>query len=109
VCDRRKQLPSSPFRLNATLRRLFRTPVYLYRLKYGWLLGHRFLMLVQVGRLTGLRRYTILEVIEYRKGLPEMVVMSAFGRNSDWLAAQRPLIARPPRSHAELEPPQSRQ
>jgi deazaflavin-dependent oxidoreductase (nitroreductase family) len=75
----------SPFRLNATLRRLFRTPVYFYRLKCGWLLGHRFLMLIQVGRRSGLRRYTILEVMEYRKELPEMVVMSAFGRNSDWL------------------------
>ena len=60
-------------------------PVYLYRWKCGWLLGHRFLMLIQVGRRTGLRRCTILEVMEYRKGLPEMVVMSAFGRNSDWL------------------------
>ena len=60
-------------------------PVYLYRWKCGWLLGHRFLMLIQIGRQTGLRRCTILEVMEYRKGLPEMVVMSAFGRNSDWL------------------------
>ena len=54
-------------------------------LKCGWLLGHRFLMLIQIGRRTGLRRYTILEVMEYRKGLPEMVVMSGFGRNPDWL------------------------
>lgn len=75
----------SPSSLNSTLRRLFRTPIYLYRLKCGWLFGHRFLMLIQVGRRTGLRRYTILEVMEYRKGLPEIVVMSAFGRNSDWL------------------------
>jgi deazaflavin-dependent oxidoreductase (nitroreductase family) len=72
-------------RLNDALRRLFRSPVYLYRWKCGWLLGRRFLLLVHVGRRTGLRRHTILEVIEYRKEGPEAVVMSAFGRNADWL------------------------
>jgi deazaflavin-dependent oxidoreductase (nitroreductase family) len=72
-------------RLNGTLRRLFRAPMYLYQWKCGWLLGHRFLLLIQVGRRTGLRRHTVLEVIEYRKEGPEAVVMSAFGRNADWL------------------------
>jgi deazaflavin-dependent oxidoreductase (nitroreductase family) len=71
--------------LNGALRRLFRAPVYLYHWKCGWLLGHRFLLLIQVGRRTGLRRYTVLEVVEYRKEGPEAVVMSAFGRNADWL------------------------
>src|SRR5215471_15191337 len=72
-------------RLNRTLRCLFRAPAYLYRWKCSWLLGRRFLMLVHIGRRTGLRRYTVLEVIEYRKEGPEAVVMSAFGRNADWL------------------------
>jgi deazaflavin-dependent oxidoreductase (nitroreductase family) len=49
-------------------------------------------MLVQVGRRTGVRRHTVLEVMEYRKGLPEMVVMSGFGRNPDWL---RNIVATP--------------
>jgi len=72
-------------RLNGTLRRLFRAPVYLYRWKCGRLLGHRFLLLIHVGRRTGLRRHTVLEVMEYRKEGPEAVVMSAFGRDADWL------------------------
>jgi deazaflavin-dependent oxidoreductase (nitroreductase family) len=71
-------------RLNATLRCLFRAPAYLYRWQCGWLLGHRFLLLVHVGRRTGLRRRTVLEVVEYRKAGPELVVMSAFGRDADW-------------------------
>ena len=70
---------------NAALRRVFRTPVYLYRWKCGWLLGHRFLLLIHVGRRTGLCRHTVLEVMEYRREGPEAVVMSAFGRTADWL------------------------
>ena len=72
-------------RLNAALRRLFRAPVHLYRWRCGWLLGHRFLLLIHVGRRTGLRRHTVLEVVEYRKEGPEAVVISAFGHNADWL------------------------
>ena len=67
------------------LRLLFRAPVYLYRWHLGWLLGHRFLLLIHVGRRTGLRRETVLEVLEYRKEASEAVVMSGFGHNSDWL------------------------
>jgi deazaflavin-dependent oxidoreductase (nitroreductase family) len=75
----------SASRLNGALRRLFRVPAYLYRWKCGWLLGHRFLLLIHVGRRTGLRRDTVLEVIKYRAENTEAVVMSAFGRNADWL------------------------
>ena len=72
-------------RLNSAPRCLFRAPVYLYRWQCGWLLGHRLLLLSQVGRRTGLRRCTVLEVLEYRKDSPEAVVMSAFGRDAGWL------------------------
>jgi deazaflavin-dependent oxidoreductase (nitroreductase family) len=66
-------------------RLLFRAPACLYRWRCGWLLGHRFLLLVQIGRHSGRRRYTVLEVIEYRPDGPEAIVMSAFGRQADWL------------------------
>jgi deazaflavin-dependent oxidoreductase (nitroreductase family) len=69
---------------SAELRRIFRAPVYLYRWKCGWLLGHRFLLLIHVARRTGLRRFTVLEVVEYRKEGPEAVVISAFGPGADW-------------------------
>jgi deazaflavin-dependent oxidoreductase (nitroreductase family) len=63
----------------------FRTPVYLYRWRLGWLFGHRLLLLTHIGRRTGLRRQTVLEVVEYRKEIPEAVVVNGFGLNSDWL------------------------
>lgn len=64
---------------------LFRAPVYLYRWHLGWMLGHRLLLLTHVGRRTGLRRQTVLEVVEYRKQGPEAVVVNGFGRDSDWV------------------------
>jgi deazaflavin-dependent oxidoreductase (nitroreductase family) len=67
------------------LRYLLRVPVYFYRWHLGLLFGKRFLLLTHTGRRTGARRQTILEVMEYRKDGPEAVVMSGFGRNSDWL------------------------
>lgn len=67
------------------LRTLLHAPVYLYRWHLGCLLGKRFLLLTHVGRRSGLRRQTVLEVMEYRSDGPEVVVMSGFGRSSEWL------------------------
>ena len=67
------------------LERLFRAPVYLYRWHLGRLLGHRFLLLTHVGRRTGLRRQTVLEVVQYRDDGPEVVVVNGFGLDSDWV------------------------
>ena len=64
---------------------LFRGPVYLYRRHLGWLFGHRFLLLTHIGRHTGLRRYNVLEVVEYRSQGPEAIVVNGFGRKSDWV------------------------
>jgi deazaflavin-dependent oxidoreductase (nitroreductase family) len=72
-------------RLNPVLRGLFRAPVYLYRWHCGPLLGRRFMLLVHTGRRTGLHRETVLEVVEYRNEGPEIIVMSAFGPDADWL------------------------
>ncbi len=64
---------------------LFRAPAYLYRWRLGWLFGHRLLLLTHIGRCTGLRRRTVLEVVEYRKEGPEVVVANGFGPDCDWL------------------------
>jgi deazaflavin-dependent oxidoreductase (nitroreductase family) len=72
-------------RPSGIIRPLLRAPVYLYRWRCGRLLGHRFLLLIHTGRRTGRRRETVLEVVEYRKAGPELVVISAFGHNADWL------------------------
>ncbi len=68
-----------------TLWYFFRAPVYLYRWRLGWMLGHRLLLLTHVGRRTGLRRQTVLEVVEYRKKGPEVVVVNGFGPDCDWV------------------------
>jgi deazaflavin-dependent oxidoreductase (nitroreductase family) len=75
----------SQTRLNAMLREILRLPVYLYRWHCGRLLGRRFLLLTHVGRHTGLRRRTVLEVMECREAGPELIVMSGFGRDAGWL------------------------
>ena len=67
------------------LRYLFRAPVYLYRWRLGWLFGHRLLLLTHIGRRSGLRRQTVLEVVEYRKAGPEVVVANGFGPDCDWV------------------------
>lgn len=72
-------------RLNPILRSLFRAPVYLYRWRCGWLLRRRFLLLIHTGRRTGQKRYAVLEIMQWRVQPVEMVVMSGFGPNADWL------------------------
>jgi deazaflavin-dependent oxidoreductase (nitroreductase family) len=62
----------------------FRLPIYLYRLNLGWLLGHRFILLVHRGRKSGLLRETVLEVILYEPATRESVVLSAWGEKADW-------------------------
>ncbi len=64
---------------------LFRAPVCLYHWRLGWLLGHRCLLLIHIGRRSGLRRRTVLEVVGYRREGPEVVVVNGFGRDSDWV------------------------
>ena len=71
-------------RLSGGMRRAFRAPIWLYRCKLGWMLGHRFLLLIHTGRRTRRRRSTVLEVMEFRKATGEMVVMCAFGPSADW-------------------------
>ena len=64
---------------------LFRAPIYIYRWHLEWLFGKRLLLLGHTGRRSGLRRHTVLEVVEYRKEGPEIVVANGFGPDSDWV------------------------
>lgn len=58
------------------LRFALRLPLYLNRHDLGWMLGHRFLLLVHRGRKTGRARQTVLEVVLYDPDTQESVVMS---------------------------------
>jgi deazaflavin-dependent oxidoreductase (nitroreductase family) len=49
------------------------------------LLGRRFMLLIHTGRRTRLKRCTVLEIMQWRANPIEMVVMSGFGPNADWL------------------------
>jgi deazaflavin-dependent oxidoreductase (nitroreductase family) len=73
-------------------RRVLRLPTGLFHLGLGRLFGHRLMLLIHVGHRTGLRRETVLEVLEYRPAGPAVVVLSGFGRHPDWL---RNIEARP--------------
>jgi deazaflavin-dependent oxidoreductase (nitroreductase family) len=62
----------------------FRLPIYLYRLNLGWLLGHRFLLLVHRGRRSGLLHETVLEVLRHDPATRESVALAAWGEKADW-------------------------
>ena len=73
---------SSPGRLT---RFFFRLPIWLYRLRLGWLLGGRFLLLTHVGRKTGLARRTVLEVVDHDADSGTYFVGAAWGEKAQWL------------------------
>jgi deazaflavin-dependent oxidoreductase (nitroreductase family) len=59
-------------------------PLYLYRWHLGWLVGHRFLMVTHLGRKTGRRRQTGLEVAHYDPATQECIGVAAWGEQTDW-------------------------
>jgi len=63
---------------------LWRLPIWFYRLKLGWLLGHRMLLLTHVGRVSGKPRNAVLEVVHYDKESNTHYVASGFGEKSQW-------------------------
>jgi len=62
---------------------IFKLPVLLYRLRLGWLLGKRFLLLTHVGRRSGKMRRTILAVLRFDEQTKEIYAVSAW-KGSDW-------------------------
>jgi deazaflavin-dependent oxidoreductase (nitroreductase family) len=62
----------------------FRTPIWLYRLHLGWLLGKRFLHLTHTGRKSGLPRQVVLEVVDHDPDTNTYYVASGWGVKSDW-------------------------
>ena len=65
------------------LRLILRAPVFLYRCHLGWVVGERFLLLTHIGRRTGQRYETVLEVMG-RTPDGGLIVMSGWGRQADW-------------------------
>ncbi len=62
----------------------WRLPIWLYRLKLGWVFGHRALLLTHIGRVSGKPRQAVLEVVHYDKNANTHYVASGFGEGADW-------------------------
>ena len=62
---------------------LFKVPLFLYRLRLGWLLGKRFMLLTHVGRHSGKVRRTVLAVLRFDEQTKEIYAVSAWN-GSDW-------------------------
>ena len=62
---------------------IFKLPIFLYKLKLGWLLGMRFMQITHVGRHSGKIRRTILAVLRFDEKSKEIFAVSAW-RGSDW-------------------------
>ena len=71
--------------LSPLLRRVLEAPTYLYDVHAGWLLDRRFLRLTHIGRRSGRRYRTMLEVIGEDHGTGEALVMAGLGRSAQWL------------------------
>jgi deazaflavin-dependent oxidoreductase (nitroreductase family) len=66
------------------LRWVFRAPVRLYNNGFGWLLTGRLLCLTHVGRRSGRRYRTVLEVVGTNPADGEYMVVAGWGPSSDW-------------------------
>ena len=62
---------------------LFKVPLFLYRLRLGWLFGKRFMLLTHVGRHSGKVRRTVLAVLRFDEQSKEIYAVSAW-TGSDW-------------------------
>ena len=103
-----------PYPHNPLIKKLYRTPILLYRLGLGSLIGNVILILSTFGRKTGQVHRTPVEYFQYQG---QLYVMSGFAGRPDWyknlqadphaslsIKGQRICAkARPPRSEAEWE------
>ncbi|MEP7289533.1 MAG: nitroreductase family deazaflavin-dependent oxidoreductase [Chloroflexota bacterium] len=74
------------------LRLMLRLPILLYRLKLGWLLGERFVLLNHLGRKTGQVHQTVVEIIGHNAAQDTYYIVSGWGYKANWY---QNLLARP--------------
>ncbi|HLW02438.1 MAG TPA: nitroreductase family deazaflavin-dependent oxidoreductase [Ktedonobacterales bacterium] len=86
-----KTLVSAP--PSGVLRLVLRLPIVLYRLRLGWLLGQRFVLLEHIGRTSRQVRKTVVEVIGHDRASDTYFIASGWGRRADWY---QNLLATPP-------------
>jgi deazaflavin-dependent oxidoreductase (nitroreductase family) len=71
---------------------LFRTPLLVYRARLGWLFGHRLVMILHRGRMSGRQRRVVVEVVVRDPGTGAVTVASGYGPTANWY---RNLLADP--------------
>lgn len=78
--------------LGGLRRAVLRAPIHLYRLGLGALLGHRLVLLTHTGRVSGLPRQVVLEVVGRGDERDSYLIASGYGERSQWL---RNVLAHP--------------
>ena len=61
---------------------LMRLPIVLYRSSLGWMLGNRLVMIEHLGRVSGERRFAVVEVLSLDRNVVR--VASGFGHRAQW-------------------------
>ncbi len=78
----RKTLVSAP--PSGLLLWLLRLPIALYRLRLGWLLGQRFVLLEHIGRKSRQVRKDVVEVIGHDRASGTYYIASGWGKRANW-------------------------
>lgn len=65
-------------------RKIWRLPIWLYRVHLGWLLTSHFLLLEHTGRKSGQVRQAVLEILKRDKASDVYYLAAGFGPGSDW-------------------------
>ncbi|MFJ8142787.1 nitroreductase family deazaflavin-dependent oxidoreductase [Streptomyces sp. NPDC096013] len=84
--------PTSPKRPQLPIgwrRLLARLPIPLFRCGLGWIFRGRLLLLHHVGRITGLDRHVVLEVVERAPDKSSWTIASGFGPQAAWYSNLR--------------------
>jgi deazaflavin-dependent oxidoreductase (nitroreductase family) len=71
---------------------LFRAPLLVYRARLGWVFGHRLVMVLHRGRVSGRERRVVVEVVTRDRATGAVTVASGYGPAANWY---RNLLARP--------------
>lgn len=69
---------------NAFVRWLFRVPVYFFCAGLGFLFGDRIILLEHVGRKSGLKRYSCVEVVDRDAKGATLTIVSGYGEHAQW-------------------------
>jgi len=75
------QLPQPPRGFKA---KLWRIPIWFYRMGLGGLLGKRFLLLTHIGRKSGQPRQAVIEVVKKDSQNDIYYSVSGFGEKAQW-------------------------